>query len=105
MITTKQVLTGFSFRNPLTKKMQSQLKDIKAYRYTGTAEKIIYQNRAEVVDIIEGVLLDSYLLETKRGYMILKDTYLNPNQSIYTIYYSTDSDKIQEVWDTLKKYY
>ena len=100
MITAYDVLNGFSFREPDIKRANGA-DGVRVYTYSGRLNKFLHQNKADVVDAIDGVLLDSFLLTTERGYMVLKETYLNPNASIYTVYFSTDSDKIYSIWDEL----
>ena len=57
-----------------------------------------------VIDIFEGVLLDSLLIDGPRGVYFLKNTYLNPNSSTYTVYfgkYGTDDENtVNKMWDT-----
>lgn len=57
-----------------------------------------------IVDICEGVLLDSLLIEGPRGVYFIKDTYLNSNSSTYTVYFgrrgSEDENTINNMWDT-----
>jgi len=74
-----------------------------------TIEKFLHQlGHADrdyfVMDIFEGVLLDSLLIEGPRGVYFLKDTYLNPNSSTYTVYfgeYGTDDENtVNNMWDT-----
>ena len=100
MITAYDVLNGFSFREPDIKRANGA-DGVRVYTYSGRLNKFLHQNKADVVDVLEGVLLDSFLLTTERGYMVLKETYLNPNASVYTVYFSTDSRKIYDIWDEL----
>ena len=55
-----------------------------------------------IVDICEGVLLDSLLIEGPRGVYFIKDTYLNSNSSTYTVYFgrrgSDDEQTINNMW-------
>lgn len=60
--------------------------------------KIEHQNKAEMLDVKEGCLLDNLLYETKRGYLILKETYQNTQTSIYTLIFSKDTQEIEEAW-------
>lgn len=71
-------------------------------------EKFLHQlGRADrdyfVVDILEGALLDSLLIEGPRGVYFIKDTYLNANSSTYTVYFgrrgSEDEQTINNMWD------
>lgn len=100
MITAYDVLKGFSFREPDIKQADGG-DGVRVYTYSGRLNKFLHQNKADIVDAIDGVLLDSYLLVTARGYMVLKEAYLNPNASNYTVYFSTDSRKIYDIWDEL----
>ena len=68
-------------------------------------DQIIKQNRAFVDDVIEGCLLDDLYLITKRGYMLLLETYANANSSIYTMYFDTDSSAFDEMWERRKQAY
>lgn len=57
-----------------------------------------------VIDIYEGVLLDSLLIEGPRGVYFIKDTFLNANSSTYTVYFgrrgSEDENTVNNMWDT-----
>ena len=57
-----------------------------------------------ILDICEGVLLDSLLIEGPRGIYFIKDTFLNANSSTYTVYFgrrgSEDEQTINNMWDT-----
>ena len=68
-------------------------------------ETIIKQNAAIVEDCIEGCLLDDLYLITKRGYMLLLETYQNANSSIYTLVFSTDETEIADIWNGRKQAY
>jgi len=50
-------------------------------------EKFLYQNRAEVIDCIEGCLLDNLLCYTRRGILFLKEHYLNCWSSDYQVFF------------------
>ena len=56
-----------------------------------------------IVDICEGVLLDSLLIEGPRGVYFIKDTYLNSCSSTYTVYFgkygTEDETTINAMWD------
>lgn len=95
------ILNGFSWREPTVKNRRTK-DGLTAYTYNGTAEKLFYQNDADIIDIIEGCLLDNYLFCTNRGYFILKETYLNPNASIYTILFSKTSKQIFDMWEVMQ---
>lgn len=75
---------------------------MKKYKYTGRLDKLIYQNKGEIIDFVEGCLLDNLLIETKRGYMALIDTYVNCWTSCYTLYFSRDFNRVQTVFDEIK---
>ena len=75
---------------------------MKKYKYTGRLEKLLYQNKGEIIDCVEGCLLDNLLIETKRGYMALIETYETCWTSYYTLYFSRDFDRIQAVIDGIK---
>ena len=73
---------------------------MKTYEYRGfNIDKIIAQNDGEVIDCIEGCLLDSLLVECKRGLMAIMETYVNPWVSKYTIYFSKNRDEVWTLWD------
>lgn len=75
---------------------------MKKYKYTGRLEKLLYQNRGEIIDCTEGCLLDNLLIETKRGYMALIETYETCWTSYYTLYFSRDFNRVQTVFDEIK---
>ena len=51
----------------------------------GNLDKFLYQNRAEVIDCIEGCLLDNLLCYTRRGIMMIREHYLNCYSSDYEV--------------------
>lgn len=61
--------------------------------------KLEHQNKAFLLDIREGCLLDNLLYETKRGFYILKETYQNEWTSVYTLLFSTDEGEIYKEWE------
>ena len=48
-------------------------------------EKFLYQNRTEVIDCIEGCLLDNLLCYTRRGILMIKERALNCWSSDYLV--------------------
>ena len=61
------------------------------------------QNKAECVDCIEGVLLDSLLYIDNQGkYTAFLDTFLTTNSSCYTMITGTQKE-VFEIWDKLKE--
>ena len=50
-------------------------------------DKFLYQNNAEVIDCIEGTLIDNLLCYTKRGILLLKEHYLNCWSSDYQVFF------------------
>lgn len=76
---------------------------MKKYKYTGRLEKLLYQNSGEIIDCIKGCLLDNLLIEAKRGYMALIETYVNCWTSCYTLYFSRDFNRVQTVFDEIKE--
>jgi len=49
-------------------------------------EKWMHQNRASYTGMfVEGCLLDSFVLETRRGYAFIYEHYLNANSSDYMV--------------------
>lgn len=67
--------------------------------------KWIYQNKGVPADHVEGVLLDSVLVDCKRGVAAMFETFQNSNSSVYTVYFAhyTDFDALDTVynmWDT-----
>ena len=76
---------------------------IKSYRMNGyNVEKFIHQNDAEIIDGVDGCLLDDILLYARRGLIAIFETYVNPNLSAYTVHFSTDADEIYRLWDERK---
>lgn len=73
---------------------------MKKYRLNHfNVDKVIFQNKADVLDCIEGCLLDDLLLITKRGYMALLETYATQNSSVYTMVFSKNPKEINEIWE------
>lgn len=67
-------------------------------------EKWLHQNCGEVSDIVEGCLIDSVLVDCKRGVAAMFETYQNSNSSVYTVYFarydSEDEKTVYNMWDT-----
>ena len=67
-------------------------------------EKWIYQNNADVSDFVEGTLLDSVLVDCKRGRAALFETAVNCWTSTFTVYYAAYTDPagvaaLELLWD------
>lgn len=53
-------------------------------------EKWLHQNDAEYTgDFVDGVLLDNFVVMTKRGFAAVYEKYLNSNSSCYEIHFET----------------
>ena len=61
-------------------------------------DKLLHQNNGEVIDIVEGSLLDDLLIATKRGYIAMMETHQNSNSSVYTMYFDTDIENIYRIF-------
>ena len=59
-------------------------------------EKWEKQNQAEIIDGIDGVLLDSLLYSTKNGTAAFMETYETTNSSVYTLIFSRGEDSTAE---------
>jgi len=72
---------------------------MKIYRLSaGDLEKFLHQNKVEVIDCIEGCLLDNLLCCTRRGVILLQEHYINEWSSDYMVYfapYGSDDDIYQ----------
>lgn len=56
-------------------------------------DKWCTQNRAIYTgDYVEGVLLDNFIMSTKRGYCAFYESYVNPNMSEYRIEFAPYKD-------------
>ena len=67
----------------------------------GYIENLLKEKSGEIIDCIEGVLLDSILIDSAAGYIAIMDTFVNSNMSIYTVYTAeneTDNAAIFEMW-------
>ena len=67
-------------------------------------DKWVKQNDADVSDIVEGTLLDSVLLDCKRGVAAVFETHVNCWTSTFTVYFAPydDADAVETVnnlWD------
>lgn len=60
--------------------------------------KLLHQTGGEIIDVIEGCLLDDLLIATRRGYLAIMETYQNANSSIYTMYFDKDIETIYNVF-------
>lgn len=76
---------------------------MKQYIYNAKPEKLIHQNHGEIIDCIEGVLQDNYLIATARGYIALLENYVNSNTSNHKLLFSTDPGEIYAIWDKLPR--
>lgn len=68
-------------------------------------EKWIHQNNAGVLDLVEGCLLDSVLVDCKRGVAAMFETALNTWSSAYLVYFAPYNDPdalatVNNMWDT-----
>ena len=67
--------------------------------------KFMHQIKGEIIDVVEGYLLDSLLVAGKRGYYFMKETYQNSNSSVFTVYFAAYKDvdgvnTLFNMWDT-----
>lgn len=74
---------------------------MKQYIYNAKPEKLIHQNKGEIIDIIEGCLQDNFLISTSRGYIALIENYVNCWTSNHKLYFSTNPGEIYAIWDNL----
>lgn len=77
-------------------------------RFSGTMKNIqmwLWQNEAEVIDGFDGCLLDNTFYACKNGIATFYESYVNPNESEYIVYFARDShpDDIQWVEDEWNK--
>ena len=68
-------------------------------------EKWIYQNNAEVLDLVEGCLIDSVLVDCRRGCAAMFETALNECSSAFLVYFAPYNDPdalatVNNMWDT-----
>ena len=75
---------------------------MKRYKYTGNIEKLLHQNQGEIIDIVEGSLIDNFLIATKRGYIALIETYQNCWSSYHVLNFSTNSNEINAIWSDIE---
>lgn len=76
---------------------------MKKERFFGSAEGYIQESSAEVIDIVEGCLIDNFLLVTKDSYILLLETFQTVWSSIYTMITSEDIEELLPVWNTRKE--
>lgn len=67
--------------------------------------KWIKQNGGSIIDMLDGSLLDDYLIECKRGAAVIREHYINPNLSGYTVIFSRNCSEIYNLWEDLKNRY
>lgn len=73
---------------------------MKKYRFTlNNIDKFLHQNQAEIIELVEGSLIDNYLIVTKRGYMALIEKYVNCWTSEHILYFSTKEEDIEAIWN------
>ena len=68
------------------------------YKFSGNLDKWMHQNRAEILEVVEGCLLDNFLVSTKRGTAAIIETPVNCWTSCYKIYFSTDTSAEDEFY-------
>lgn len=63
--------------------------------------KWLHQNKAvETGEVIEGTLLDSFLVHTQRGYAAIYVHYVNPGKSIYRVEFEAgEARTVLSQWD------
>lgn len=67
-------------------------------------EKWMHQNEAEYTgDYVEGVLLDSFVVQTKRGTAAVYESFVNPNASRYYIEFQAGY-RARRVWSNWYKF-
>ena len=70
----------------------------------------IKENDLEYVDVIEGCLVDNYLISCKNGLAMLKEHYLNSWTSDYILSFARYGDKeavdkVWNAWDEFQEFY
>ena len=69
---------------------------MKTFKLTYSSfKKWAYQNDAQIIETVEGCLLDNYLLGCKNGMAIAYETYKNCWNSVYTIKFERFHPNIQ----------
>ena len=78
---------------------------MKAYKNCNinNLDKFIHQNRGEIIDFLDGCLIDNFLIATKRGYIALLENYVNCWTSNYKLIFSTNMQEIYSIWDKLSE--
>ena len=67
-------------------------------KFYGSIEEVEEEYKGEVIDCVEGCLLDSVLIDSASGYIALIETYQNEWTSAYMMY-SGDNDEVYSVWE------
>ena len=67
--------------------------------------KWIHQNNAKVLDLVEGCLIDSVLVDCKRGCAAMFETALNEWSSAFLVYFAPYNDldaleTVNNMWNT-----
>ena len=70
------------------------------FRYNGSIEEMEEEYRGEVIDCVEGCLIDSVLIETLDGYIALIETFCITWTSNYTCYIG--GDEVYDVWEDFR---
>lgn len=74
--------------------MANQGKIIKFYIEPNKLEKWMHQNKANFTGTaIEGCLLDNFVIDTEKGFAMVYESYVNPNQSRYYVEYAISREK------------
>lgn len=72
------------------------------------AMELIEQEKIEITDCIESVLIDNLIGYKNDDLYFFRDTFVNSNMSVYTVYISEtkqDQDEIIKAWDQLYQAY
>lgn len=72
---------------------------MRTFKTSSSIERILNHYQGEIMDCVEGCLIDNYLISTPQGAIMLKETYQNCWTSIYTVYMSNDSIEIYGMWE------
>lgn len=72
------------------------------FKYQGSIEDFLKQDD-ETIDMIDGCLIDNFLVSTSQGLFALIETYFNCWTSIYTVYHSGNDNEVYDFWNSLER--
>ena len=75
---------------------------MKTFKYNGTIEELLTDVQGEIIEVIEGCLIDNYLISTGGCMFCVIESYVNCWTSNYTVFSSNIDKDIEDYWENFK---